>query len=113
MKKTISMLLVCVLLVCSLTTLVSCGKMFSGKYEADLVLAHVTYEFEFGGKVTKTSDPFIGNNEVTEGKYEINDDETKITFTFGDESYTVPFAKGEESGVKYIKLDGIKYTVAE
>lgn len=109
MKKAISSVLVCVLLVCTLLTLVSCGKMFSGKYEADLMIAEVTYEFQFGGKVIKTTDPIMGDDTVEEGKYEINDDETKITFTFDDESTTVPFAKGEESGVKYVKIDGVKY----
>lgn len=68
MKKTLSAVLVCVLLACTLLTLVSCGKSLVGTYTADILAAKVTYEFAAGGKVTKTTDPFIGNNVVEEGK---------------------------------------------
>ena len=86
MKKIISAILVCVLLVCSLLTLASCGKALSGKYTADLsILGTYTYEFGAFGKVTRTVDPMVGNNIVTEGKYEINDAGDKITFTFQNE----------------------------
>ena len=105
MKKTVSMVLVCVLLACTLLTLASCGKSLSGKYEADLsILGTYTYEFGAFGKVTKTVDPIAGNNTVSEGKYEINEAGDKITLTFenadgGEESTTYSFVEGEENGV--------------
>ena len=109
MKKTISVVLVCVMLACTLFALTSCGKMFSGKYEAETVLGDVTYEFEFGGKVTKITEPLFGKNETYEGEYEFNKDGDEVTLTFNGESETFEFVEGEEGGVKYIKLDGIKY----
>ena len=113
MKKTLSAVLVCVLLACTLLTLVSCDKMLIGKYTGNLVVAEVTYEFAAGGKVTKTTDPIIGNNIVEEGKYEFNKDGDEITFTFGEESSTHSFVKGEEGDVKYIKIDGVEFTKAD
>lgn len=113
MKKTLSAVLVCVLLACTLLTLVSCGKSLVGTYTADIAVAKVTYEFAAGGKVTKTTDPFIGNNVVEEGKYEFNKDGDEITFTFGEESSTHSFVEGEEGDVKYIKIDGVKLTKAD
>ena len=113
MKRIVSLVLVCVLLVGSIFSLASCGKMLTGKYEADLLVSEVTYEFGLFGKVTMTVDPIIGDNTVEEGKYEFNKDGTEITLTFGEESTTCEFSSGEEDGVKYIKLDGIKYTAAE
>jgi hypothetical protein len=113
MKKTISAVLVCVILACSLLTLVSCGKSLSGTYESETPLGDVTYEFALGGKVTKSTDPLIGKSETIEGEYKFNDDGTKITLTFNDESETYEFVEGEENGVKYIKIDGWKYTKAE
>lgn len=116
MKKTISVVLACVLLVCTLLTLTSCGKMLSGKYEADLsVLGTYTYEFGVFGNVTKTVDPVIGDNIVSEGKYEINDAGDKITFTFEnadgvEESETVSFATVIKNDVEYLEIGGVKYT---
>ena len=109
MKKTVSMMLVCVLLVCSLLTLVSCGKSLSGTYKYEGLTSTITYEFQMGGKVTKTTNPVIGKGETVEGEYEFNDEGNKITLTFNDESFTHDFVEGEESGVKYIKLDLFKY----
>lgn len=109
MKKVVSTILVCLLLVGSLLTLASCGKTLTGKYEANLVVSEVTYEFGAFGKVTKTTDPIVGDNTVVEGKYEFNKAGDEITLTFGEESSTHEFSSGEEDGVKYIKLDGMKY----
>lgn len=108
MKKIISAILVCVVMVGSIFALVSCGKSLSGEYE-DVLTGNVTYEFGAFGKVTKTVDNIIGDDTVTEGKYEINDAGDKITFTFNDESETLDFAYGEENGVEYIKLGIFKY----
>jgi hypothetical protein len=115
MKKIISTILVCVLLLGCVMSLASCGKMFSGKYEANLVAAKVTYDFKFGGKVILTVDPILGNSSTFEGKYEINDETNEITFVFeaeDAESYsgTSDFSQGEEDGVKYIKIGLVKYT---
>lgn len=115
MKKTISAILVCVLLVGCIFTLASCGKTLSGKYSADLsVLGVYTYEFGAFGKVTRTIDPFVGNDTTTvEGEYKISDDGSKITLTFNDEANTYDLSTGTEDGVDYIKIDGVKYEKAE
>ena len=113
MKRIISAVLVSVMLVCALLTLVSCGKSITGSYGAETILGDVTYTFEFGGKVTKTVDPLIGKSETLEGTYEFNKDGNEVTLTFGEDSYTYSFVDGEEGGVKYIKLDGIKYTAKD
>ncbi len=115
MKKTLSAILVCVLLACTLLTLASCGKSLSGKYEADLsVLGTYTYEFSAFGKVTKTVDPMVGDNIVTEGKYELNEAGDKITFTFEneegvEESETVSFATVTKNDVDYLEIGGVQY----
>lgn len=108
MKKTVSAILVCILLVSSMFVLVSCGKSLSGEYK-DVLTGNVSYEFGAFGKVTKTVDNIIGDDTVTEGKYEINDDGNKITLTFGDETDTYDFVSGEENGQKYIKIGVFKY----
>ena len=115
MKKIISTILVCVLLLGCVMSLASCGKMFSGTYKAELLVADVTYDFQFGGKVTLTYDPIIGDTVTYEGKYDINNETNEITFVFENEdakSYngTSDFTQGEEDGVKYIKIGGVKYT---
>jgi hypothetical protein len=115
MKKTLSALLVCVLLVGTLLSLVSCGIMLSGKYELKLTDDnHVVYEFS-GKKVTKTKTSGMfgySKSETVEGKYEINEVEEgkfQITFTWETEEdniETLDFSQGEENGTKYIKLGG-------
>mgnify|MGYP003291418778 CR=1 FL=1 len=115
MKKIISTILVCVLLVGSIFTLASCGKSVSGTYEADLVVSKVTYEFGMFGKVTCTTDPIVGDTTVKEGKYKIyeaGENEFKIAFTWeGDEAEgdSVSFTTGTEGDVDYIKIAGIQY----
>lgn len=109
MKKTVSAILVCVLLVGCIFTLASCSKSLNGKYTADLAVTEITYEFGAFGKVTKTEDPFVGDTTTVEGKYEINDEGTKITFTFNDEANTYDLSTGTEDGVDYIKIDGVKF----
>ena len=112
MKKIVSTLLVCVLLVGCIMTLASCGKMFSGTYEADFGIYEATYKFQIGGKVTLTLDyPILEDKEYV-GKYTISENGDEITFEFEDLeefSGTRSFSKGEEDGDKYIKLNGIKY----
>ena len=112
MKRIISALLVCVLLVGAMLTLASCGTMLSGKYELDVALAEVVYDFSMN-KVSVTVSPIIGDDYVVEGTYKIaenSEGETEITFTFEKEddnakSGTFSFSKGDD----YIKIGGLKY----
>lgn len=119
MKKIVSTLLVCVMLVGMIFTLVSCGKILNGKYECVISDSNrITYEFSLN-KVTQTvTTGAFGytNSKVTEGKYEINEvEENKYTITFtwdvdGEEQIeTVDFSEGEENGVKFIKLGLVRY----
>ena len=110
MKKTISAILVCVLLVSCIFALASCGKSLSGKYTADLAVTEITYEFSALGKVTKTENGILSDPVTVEGSYKINDDGNKITLTFDDEANTYELSTGTEDGVDYIKIDGVKYT---
>lgn len=115
MKKIISTILVCVLLVGSIFTLASCSKTVSGTYEADLLVSKVTYEFGMFGKVTCTTDPIYDDPTVKEGKYKIyeaGENEYKIAFTWeGDEAEgdSVAFSTGTQDGVDYIKIAGVQY----
>lgn len=112
MKKIVSTVLVCVLLVCSLFALVSCDNMLIGTYEADWGIVEVKYEFGPFGKVTCTVEPIYGEDSVYEGKYKIDGDEIEFTFENEDaEEYggKCSFTTGEEGEDKYIKISGIKY----
>lgn len=117
MKRIISTLLVCVLLLGCVLTLASCGKMLSGTYsnKAELFGQSVETSYTFkGNKVTAEVKTTIAGNVNTttkEGKYAIEDGE--ITFTFeedGEEkSETYTFEEGEKNDVKYIKIAGVQY----
>ncbi len=121
MKRVISAVLVCVLLVASVFAMASCGKMLSGKYELDAIVGGKTYEFS-GSKVTITYE-VVGFEKSVEGSYKISENdegETVITFTFDAEEEDsddfageFSFSEGEDDGVKYIKIGGIKYTKAD
>ncbi len=120
MKRIISTILVCVLLLGCVMTLASCGKTLSGTYEVAITDENkTTYEFSMN-KVTKTTSVGalgFSKTETVEGKYKIaeNDEgELKITFTWevdgAEESETLDFSSGEEDGVEYIKLGVLKLT---
>ena len=119
MKKIVSLLLVCVMLVGCIGMLASCGKTLSGKYKADAVIGGATYDFS-GSKVTITAEIF-GFEKSFEGTYEITEndkEETVIIFTFEDkdaETYSgeFPFAEGEEDGTAYIKIGIVKYVKSD
>ena len=110
MKKTLSLLVVAVLLAASLLTLCACSQKLSGKYEAKAFGAVVcTYEFD-GDKVTIYTPRVLGQEIRIEGTYKIKDD--KITFTFEDEDEdvkkydgTFDFEEKEDS----IKIGLIEY----
>ena len=93
MKKIISTILVCVLLLGCVFTLASCSKTVSGTYEGkiDIGLASyaVTYTFS-GKKVTAVSKLTVGVvvSEEAKGTYEITENEDgtmEITFDFEEE----------------------------
>ena len=119
MKKTISAVLVCVLLLGCVFALTSCGKIISGTYEVKLTDdIKTTYEFSMNKftKTTTTGAFGFTKTETIEGKYEINeveDGKFEITFIWeadGEEkAETVSFTEGEENSVEYIKLGGIRY----
>ena len=113
MKRIISTLLVCVLLIGCVFTFASCT-LLMGKYETNLVAAEVSYEFGIFGTVTIEVDPIIGDDTEYKGKYTINDAGDKITIIIDDEKAELydgefSFAKGEENGKQYIKIAGVKY----
>ena len=119
MKKLLSTVLVCVLLLGCVFTLAGCVvsvgpmTMISGKYEADAIVAGATYEFGMLGKVTVTA-KVLGISTSFEGKYKVDNEADQITFTFEDDdateySGTFSFTSGEEDGVNYVKIGGIKY----
>lgn len=121
MKKTFRILSLLVLVALSVCMLTACGKTLSGSYKATII-TDITYEFS-GKDVTVTVAGGIFKDLVLEGKYEIGEDEEGsaiITFTFESEdeeadeySGVHSFSEGEEDGVKYIKIDGVKYTKVE
>lgn len=117
MKKIVSALLVCVLLVGTLFTFASCT-IVHGTYKNGATVI----EFTAFGKVTITDEVEILGAVVSktyEAKYSIeeNDDgELQITFTYeegADEhlvcSGTRTFVKGEENGKEYVKIGLITY----
>ena len=119
MKKTISAVLVCVLLLSCVFALTSCGKILNGTYEFKLTDDNkTTYDFSMNKCTKTTTMGAIGftKSETVEGKYEINEVEEgkfEITFTWdvdGEEKIeTVSFAEGEENDVEYIKLGALRY----
>jgi hypothetical protein len=116
MKRIISTVLVCLLLIGSVFALASCGAL-SGTYKD--ITGGVTYDFR-GSKVTITVDTY-GEDKVYEGTYKVEEteDDKTITFTFEDENVpsiyegTKKFSEGEEDGVKYIWIGIAKYTKVE
>ena len=123
MKKIISTILVCVLLLGCVMSFTSCSKMLYGKYEAevDAVVAggKVVYEFTPFGYTKTTTTEVLGfaKDSVEEGKYKITENEDgdlTIAFTYEvdgkEETESFSFSQGEEDGVKYVKLGLIKYT---
>ena len=129
MKKTISTILVCVLLVGSLLTLASCevaGFVFGTYAMTDEVTLPLfgttttTVTYEFSGKdVTITTVVKNGSNSnttTTEGEYEIGENEEgekiiSITTPTDDGSKTkeYSFNSGKDDGGSYIEIGGTRY----
>ncbi len=97
MKKIISMIMVCVLLVGMLFTLASCG--LSGTYEDEYGLT--TYTFK--GKEFTCE----GLGMEIEGTYEIKGDEITFTYEFGNAEISKTYSF-ERDG-KTIIIDGVEY----
>ena len=125
MKKTISTILVCVLLVGTLLSLASC-EMFglvTGTYArtTEVFGIETTTTYEFSGKeVTVSSVTTMGNTSTTSnktGEYEIGENEEgqkTITLTFTNEDgegtvTTYTFNSGKDDNGAYIELDGTRY----
>lgn len=119
MKKTARILVVVMMIAVLATSLVSCSKILNGSWESN-TLGTTTYTFE-GKNYTKTYALSVGVDisKTEAGTYEIKEDPEDsskliISFTTGDDSdsttVSCSFAEGEENGVKYIKIDGVKYT---
>ena len=122
MKRIISTILLCVLLLGCVMSFASCGKLLMGKYEAELDAgiagSKTTYEFSVFKytKTTVTQVLGVDNTTVQEGSFKIteNDEgEPIISFTYEvdgvEEISNLSFAQGEENGVKYIKIGGVTF----
>lgn len=114
MKKTVSTILVCVLLVSSLFVLASCG--LNGTYKAGIT----TLKFSFDKVTITDSVEVLGavTTKTYEAKYKIEETEDgkTITFTYeGDADQHLAirgkqtFSEGEKDGQKYIQIGIITY----
>ena len=119
MKKVISVLLVCVLLIGTVCALASCGgKTLSGTYKRDGLFVDTTYTFTKNEVTIKNS---VGGAVSFESKatYVIEEKEDgsfTITFTYAegetpddDLKGTQSFTEGKEGDVQYIKIGGVQY----
>lgn len=122
MKKIISLTLVCVLLICSMFVLASCAKTLNGTYENNGAwgIGASSLSFETDGSVVYTigSASFTGTYEIVENK---ETEKLEIVFDFGTEEATAldaldgakSFTEGEENGVDFITIGGVKFTKAK
>ena len=120
MKRIVSILLVCVLLVGTVFALASCAKTLNGTYEVGSGGLGTTYVFK-GSNVSITY-KVLGTETTLEGTYVISEDEEKgqiITITIKGEdaeedkadeySGVHTLVEGKEGDVEYIKIDGMQY----
>ena len=129
MKKIISLVITCALCLAMVFAFTSCSMLgiylLNGTYEnkgLDLgILGNVgesSLTFKFNGDVAYT----IGNKTYA-GEYEIEklaDDSLQIDIDFESDDLVAEmlegehkFAQGEENGVKYIEIGGIRYNKAD
>ena len=125
MKKTISTILVCVLLVGSLLTLASCevaGFVFGTYSRTDTIIVDITTTYEFSlTEVTKTTttDNLIGSGQSTTTetmKYKVGENdkgEKVIAFTVetddGSKTTELSFNSGKDDNGNYIEIGGARY----
>ena len=120
MKKLVSLILVCLLLVSCVAGFSSCGKMLAGEYKN--TLAGISYAFSLN-KVTVTVGNLMFDDTIYEGTYELkqNDDGVYdiITFTFENEDAQKlfggdhSFAEGVENGASYIRIGIVTFDKVE
>lgn len=122
MKKIISLVLVCVLLVGCVFALASCAKTLNGTYRLGDADNGTTYVFS--GNTVECTISVLGFDKDTEGTYKIEENEEKelvLTITWADDddddtnnkTSSAVLVEGTEGGTKYIKLDGIQYNKIE
>ena len=99
MKKILSAILVCVMLLSCVLVLASCGKKLSGTYTDETGLYSVT----FSGKNLEVS--VFGMSQ--EGTYKINGDTITIEYE-GEDPVDCEFAQGKDDNGKYIEIDDMK-----
>ena len=125
MKKTISTLLVCVLLIGSLLSLASCevaGFVFGTYSRTDTFIVDITTTYEFSlTEVTKTvtTDNLIGNGQSTTTetmKYKVTENEKgekviALTVVTDDGTKTTEYSfnSGNDDGGYYIEIGGTRY----
>lgn len=128
MKKIVSTVLVCVMLLSCVLVLASCGKTLSGSYEhiygSETAGYKVTYTFN--GSEVEVSRQLISalgstNPTTVTGKYEIaEDDDGNMTITFdfsgeeteegvAEEGTALAFSEGNEGNTKFIKIGGVQF----
>ncbi len=116
MKKIVSSILVCVMLIGCVFALASCDKTLNGEYVNETTIMGITttttYEFEGKNVTIKVKSSLASITIEHEGEYVIEDD--TITFTFGDEdankySGDVSFNEGSDNEGAYIELGGTKF----
>lgn len=124
MKKIISALIICVLVVGCVCALTGCGgKTLNGAYvlEADIggIIDLGSTTYEFSGNNVEITYEVRGFEKSIEGTYEIttNEDETMtLTITIESEEEDAEdyagkhsFVEGKEGDVEYIKIDGVTF----
>ena len=117
MKRIVSVLLVCVMLLGCVAALASCSKTLSGTYKREGIFTDTTYEFDGKNVTIVTALGSLSHTKEATYVIEKADDGTStITFTYKegetpdeDLKGTKSFSEGEEDGVKYIKIGGVKY----
>ena len=114
MKRIISTILVCVLLLGCVFTLASCGKKLKGTYVAKQEMygqsVEVAYTFDgdkISAEMTSTIAGVTNTTKLGEGTYEIDGDKIKITIEMNGETESQEFSF--EKGKDYIKIDGDQY----
>lgn len=121
MKKIISLVLLCALCLATVLSVSSCSLLgihrLKGTYENEGVmgLGASSLTFKLNGEVTYTiaGTSFVGTYEIEkdDGKLEIELDFESDAAEFIDGDYE--FVEGKENGVKYIELDGVRFTKAD
>ena len=117
MKRILSVILACALLVGCVFALASCGNKPSGAYEnkVEVFGQSVSTTYDFGGSkveiTVKTTIAGSVNTETEEAKYKITetDDGLEITFITEEDGEEKTSTFTYEKGDDYIKIGGVQY----